>query len=58
MNNFISIFKQRLTETLAESPRAIFYRSFTTFHFQPYLDKVNVSKYLQAYSKLRMSLHR
>ena len=58
MNNFISIFKQRLNETLAESSRAIFYWSFATFQFKPYLDKSNVSKYLQANSKLRMSLHR
>ena len=66
INNFISVFKQRLTDNfiqnwqsrLAESSRAIFYRSFATFQFQPYLDKVNVSKYLQAYSKLRMSSHR
>ena len=42
----------------AMSSRAMFYRSFATFQFQPYLDKVNVSKYLQAYRKLRMSLHR
>ena len=66
VNNFISLFKQRLTDNfiqnwqsrLAESSRAIFYRSFATFQFQPYLDKINVSKYLQAYSKLRMSSHR
>ena len=38
----------------------MFYRSFATFQFQPYLDKVNVSKYLNALhvSKLRMSSHR
>ena len=35
-----------------------FYRSFATFQFQPYRDKINVSKYLQAYSKLCMSSHR
>ena len=35
-----------------------FYRSFATFQFQPYLDKVNISKYLYAFSKLRMSSHR
>ena len=66
VNNFISRFKQRLTDNfiqnwqsrLAESSRAIFYRSFATFQFQPYLDKINVSKYLQAYSKLRVSSHR
>ena len=66
VSNFFSLFKRRLTENfiqnwhsrLAESSRAIFYRSFVTFQFQPYLDKVNVSKYLQAYSKLQMSSHR
>ena len=66
VDNFISLFKQRLTDnfiqnwqsSLEASSRAIFYRSFVTFQFQPYLDKVNISKYLQAYSKLRMSSHR
>ena len=65
-SNFISVFKQRLSDTfiqnwharLEDSSRAVFYRSFTTFQFQPYLDKLNVSKYLTAFSKLRMSSHR
>ena len=65
-NNFISVFKQRFSDVfiqnwhsrIEESSRAVFYRSFATFQFQPYLDKVNVSKYLNALSKLRMSSHR
>ena len=66
INNFISVFKQRLADNfiqnwqsrLAESSRAILYRTIATFQFQPYFDKVNVSKYLQAHSKLCMSSHR
>lgn len=65
-NRFISLFKQRLTDNfiqnwhsrIKESTRAIFYRSFASFQFQPYLDKINVNKYLQAFCKLRMSSHR
>ena len=65
-NNFIYVFKQRLSDVfiqnwhsrIEESSRAVFYRTFATFQFQPYLDKVNVSKYLNALSKLRMSSHR
>ncbi|MCG8033307.1 MAG: reverse transcriptase family protein, partial [Candidatus Thiodiazotropha taylori] len=63
---FISLFKQRITDNfiqnwharLDDSSRAIFYKSFATFQFQPYLDKVNVYKYIQAFSRLRMSSHR
>ncbi|MCG8093252.1 MAG: hypothetical protein JAZ17_06420 [Candidatus Thiodiazotropha endolucinida] len=63
---FISLFKQRITDIfiqnwharLDDSSRAIFYKSFATFQFQPYLDKVNVYKYIQAFSRLRMSSHR
>ena len=65
-NNFISVFNQRLSDVfiqnwhsrIEESSRAVFYRSFATFQFQPYLDKVNVSKYINVLSKLRMSSHR
>ena len=61
INYFISVFKQRLTDNfiqnwqsrLAESPRAIFYSSLSTFQFQSYLDKVNVSEYLQSGAKLK-----
>ena len=65
-NIFIALCKQRLSDNfiqnwhsrIEDSSRAIFYRSFATFQFQPYLDKVNISKYLYAFSKLRMSSHR
>ena len=65
-NNFISVFKQRLSDTFIQnwhsrienSSRALCYRSFATFQSQPYLDNVNVSKYLTAFSKLRLSSHR
>ena len=65
-NNFISVFKQRLSDTFIQnwhsrienSSKALCYRSFATFQFQPYLDNVNVSKYLTAFSKLRLSSHR
>ena len=65
-NNFISMFKQRLSDVfiqnwhsrIEQSSRAVFYMSFATFQFQPYLGKVNVSKYLNALSTLRMSSHR
>ena len=59
---FISVFKQRLTdifiqnwqERLGSSSRARF-NFFAIFHFQPYLEIINVQKYSQAFSKLRMS---
>ena len=46
-NNFISVFKQRLSDVfiqnlhsrIEESSRAVFHRTFATFQFQPYLDK-------------------
>ena len=63
---FISCFKQRLTDTfiqnwrsrLDQSSRPIFYKSFAVFELQPYLDNVNVYKFCNALSKLRMSAHR
>ena len=53
---FISVFKQRLTdifiqnwqERLGISTRAHFYKSFAQFQLQPYLEKNNVFKYMQA----------
>lgn len=65
-NKFILVFKQRLTDNfiqnwhsrIEESSRAVFYRSFGTFDFQSYLDKINVNKYIHAFCKLRMSSHR
>ena len=63
---FISLFKQRLSDNfipnwharLEDSSRAICYKSFAIFQFQPYPNKVNVYKYIQAFSRLRMSSHR
>ena len=63
---FISVLKQRLTDNLIQnwqerldiSTRARFYKSFANFQLQPYLEKINVFKYMQALSKLRMSSHR
>ena len=66
VNNFIYAIKQRLTDTfiqnwrarLEESTRARFDRSFAIFRFQPYLEKLNVSKFIYALSRLRVSSHR
>lgn len=63
---FISIVKQRLNDTfiqnwrarLSNSSRANFYSSIAMFQFQPYLEKVNIKKFSQAFSKLRTSSHR
>lgn len=65
-NVFISLLKQRLTDTfiqkwqerLENSTRANFYKRIAIFQFQPYLYKVNVQKFSQAFSRLRMSSHR
>ena len=35
-----------------------FYNRIAVFQFQPYLEKVNVLKFSQAFSRLRMSSHR
>ena len=65
-NAFITIFKQRLTDTfiqnwhsrLHSSNRAVFYRSIAVFQLQPYLEKINISKFQKVFSRLRMSSHR
>ena len=65
-SKFISLFKQRLNDNFIQnwnaridnSTRALFYKSVATFQFQPYLDKINVSKFSQALSRLRVSSHR
>ena len=41
-------------KTLAEHP---FYRTFSDFNFQAYLDLVNIPKFRIALSKLRVSAH-
>ena len=63
---FLAVFKQRLNDTFMQnwrerlegSSRANFYNSITQFQLQPYLENINVFKYMQAFSKLRMSSHR
>ena len=58
--------KQRLTdnflqgwqERLNNSSRANFYSAISKFQFQSYLDNINILKFSQALSKLRMSSHR
>ena len=61
----MSVFKQRLHDNfmpnwrdiLNNSSRANFYKSAAQFKFQTYLEQINVFKYMQALSKLTMSLH-
>ena len=65
-DGFMNILKQRLTDNfvqnwhsrLENSSRATFYRSIASFQYQPYLEIVNISKFCNAISKLRMSSHR
>ena len=62
---FLSVFSQRLTHTfiqswrsrLEDSSRANFYKTFATFQFQPYLEAINIYKFSQAISKLKVSSH-
>ena len=66
MNNFLSVFKQRVKdhfiqswhERLNKSSRASFYREICVFEFQPYLEKVVNKKFRNALSKIRLSSHR
>ena len=63
---FMTFLKQRLTDNfiqnwhsrLEESSRAIFYRSIASFQLQPYLQSLNVTKFRNAISKLRMASNR
>ena len=63
---FMTILKQRLTDNfiqnwhsrLEESSRAIFYRSIASLQLQPYLQSLNVTKFRNAISKLRMASNR
>ena len=63
---FLSVFKQRINdifvqnwhERLEGSSRANFYKSISHFQFQPYLENINVCKYMKSVCKLRMSSHR
>ena len=65
-DGFMSALKQRLTDnfvqnwhsSLEDLSRAVSYRSIASFHFQPYLEHINVYKFSPALSKLRVSSHR
>ena len=65
-NIFLSLLKQGLTDIfiqnwqarLDSSSRAVFYKSVAIFQMQPYLEKINVRKFCQAFSRLRMSSYR
>ena len=65
-DGFMSVLKQRLTDNfvqnwhsrLEESSRAVMYRSIASFQFQPYLHHLNVTKFSQSLSRLRVSSHR
>ena len=43
---------------LSSSIRALFYKSFSIFRFEPYLDMLKVNKYRELISRLRLSFHR
>ena len=66
VGTFLSVLKQRLSDICMQnwhdrinnSSRANFYKTVMQFQFQPYLEKINVCKYIQALSKLRVSSHR
>ena len=63
---FLEVVKQRLTDNfvqnwhsrLENSSRATFYNNIALFQLQPYLNNLNVFKYSQAMTKLRVSSHR
>lgn len=62
----VLLFPKRLTDNFIQnwhsrldfSNRALFYRSIVVFQFQPYLEKINIRKFSQAFSRLRMSSRR
>ena len=62
----LSLFKQRSQDTFIQnwqsrinnSSRALFYRNIANFQFKPYLEKINISKFSIALSRLRVSSHR
>ena len=65
-NAFISAFKQRLSDNfiqnwhsrLESSSRASFYTSVAIFQLQPYLEKINIVKFQNAVSRVRVASHR
>ena len=64
--NFLDVVNQRLTDNfiqnwhsrLENSSRATFYQNIAVFQLQPYLNNLNVFKFCQALTKLRVSSHR
>ena len=65
-SKFLSLFKQRVKDNLIQgmesrlndSSRAVFFRSFSKFELQSYLNNVNIQKYRVAMTRLRLSSHR
>ena len=65
-NAFINIFKQRIKDVftqdwhtrLENSTRARCYLTFANFHYQKFLDILNIVKYRKGLSRLRLSSHR
>lgn len=63
---FLKTFRQRVRDIytqnwhsrLENSTRARCYLSFANFHYQTYLDKLNIAKYRKQLSRLRVSSHR
>ena len=63
---FLNIVKQRINDQfvqnwnsrLTESSRATFYRQISNFNFQTYLNNINMKKFCQALTKIRVSSHR
>ena len=64
--HFLSLCKQRLTDQfiqawnneISTSTRADSYRLFSDFGFKSYLETVNIQKFRQALTRLRVSSHR
>ena len=66
VEGFLKVVKQRLNDQfvqnwnsrLQQSSRARFYNTISIFRLQPYLDNVNIQKFSNALSRLRLSSHR
>ena len=65
-NAFLAMFRQRVRDIFVQnwtsefdnSSRALFYRSFSNFKFQSYLEFISVKKFRVVLSKLRVSSHK
>jgi hypothetical protein len=63
---FIQVFKQRIKDTFLQtwneeiriSTRADSYRLFSDFRFQEYLNVLNIKKFRQEFTRLRLSSHK